>query len=81
MTAVSKNLYFDMLGDIVYNNRVHRSIKMKPTDVTPDSYAEYSEYSSEKILNLKSVVMLEFQNTKTLLLKDTIKIGQKMFLL
>ena len=81
MTAVSKNVYFDMLGDIVYNNRVHRSIKMKPTDVTPDSYAEYSEYSSEKILNLKSVVMLEFQNTKTLLLKDTIKIGQKMFLL
>ena len=50
MTAVSKNVYFDVLGDIVYNNRVHRSIKMKPTDVTPDSYAEYSEYSSEKIL-------------------------------
>ena len=81
MTAVSKNVYFHVLGDIVYNSRVHRSIKMKPTDVTPDSYAEYSEYSSEKILNLKSVIMLEFQNTKTLLLKDTIKIGQKMFLL
>ena len=42
MTAVSKSVYFDVLGDIVnkYNNTVHRSIKMKPTDVTSDSYAE-----------------------------------------
>ena len=36
MTAVSKNVYFDMLDDIVnkYNNTVHRTIKMKPIDVT-----------------------------------------------
>ena len=36
MTAVSKNTYFDALGDIVkkYNNTVHRAIKLKPTDVT-----------------------------------------------
>ena len=42
MAAVSKSVYFDVLGDIVnkYNNTVHRSIKMKPTDVTSDSYAE-----------------------------------------
>ena len=42
MTAISKNVYFDVLDDIVnkYNNTVHRSIKMKPTDVTSDSYAE-----------------------------------------
>ena len=41
MTAISKNLYFDVLDDIVnkYNNTVHRTIKMKPTDVTDDSYA------------------------------------------
>ena len=40
--AVSKSVYFDVLGDIVnkYNNTVHRSIKMKPTNVTSDSYAE-----------------------------------------
>ena len=37
-----------MLDDIVnkYNNKVHRSIKMKPTDVTSDSYAEYNEDSN-----------------------------------
>ena len=45
MTAISKNVYFDVLDDIVnkYNNTVHRSIKMKPIDVTSDSYAEYNE--------------------------------------
>ena len=31
-----------------YNNTVHRSIKMKPIDVTPDSYAEHNEDSSKK---------------------------------
>ena len=39
-----------MLDDFVnkYNNTVHRSIKMKPIDVTSDSYAEYNEDSNEK---------------------------------
>ena len=34
-----------MLDDIVdkYNNTVHITIKMKPIDVTDDSYAEYNE--------------------------------------
>ena len=40
MTAVSKNVYFDILGDIVneYNNTAHRPIKMKPIDDMDDSY-------------------------------------------
>ena len=35
MTAVSKNVCFDVLNDIVnkYNNRYHRTIKMRPIDV------------------------------------------------
>ena len=52
MTAISKNVYFDMLDNIFnkHNNTVHRTIKMKPIDVTPDSdsYAEYNEDSKEK---------------------------------
>ena len=50
MTAVSKNVYFDVLDDIVdkYNNTVHRSIKMKPIDITSDSYAEYNEDFNKK---------------------------------
>ena len=55
MTAVSKNVYFDVLDDIVnkYNNTVHRSIKMKPIDLTSDSYAEYNEDSNKKDPNFK----------------------------
>ena len=39
-----------MLNDIVdkYNNTVHRTIKMKPIDVTSNSYAEYNENSNKK---------------------------------
>ena len=50
MTAISKNVYFDMLDDILdkYNNTVHRSFKIKPIDVTSDSYAEYNKDSNEK---------------------------------
>ena len=41
-TAISKNVYFDVLDDIVYmyNNTIVRTIKMKPIDITDDSYAE-----------------------------------------
>ena len=56
MTAISKNVYFDVLDDIVnkYNNTVHRTIKMKPIDVTDDSYAEYNENSMELYSNKKN---------------------------
>ena len=49
MAVVSKNVYFDVLHDIVnkYNSTVHRSIKMKPIDVTDNSYAEYNEDSNK----------------------------------
>ena len=42
MTAISKNVYFDVLDDIVkkYNNTIHKTIKMKPIDVTSDPYAK-----------------------------------------
>ena len=45
MTAISKNDYFDVLDDIVnkYNTIVHKTIKIKPIDVTGDSYAKYNE--------------------------------------
>ena len=82
MTATSKNVYFDVLDDIVnkYNNTIHKTIKMKPNDVTEDSYAEYNEDFNKKVLNLK-LVAIEFQNIRTFLLKDMLQIGQKKFLL
>ena len=60
MTAISKNVYFDVLDDIVdkYNNTVHRTIKKKPIDVTSDSYAEHNKgytpnWSEEVLLLIK----------------------------
>ena len=45
MTVVSKNIYFDVLDDIVnkYNNTAHKTITTKPVYVTSDSYAKYNE--------------------------------------
>ena len=82
MTAISKNIYFDMLDDIVnkYNNTVYRNIKMKRIYVTSDSYTEYNENSNKKDPKFRLVTMLKFQNT-TFLLKDMLQIGQKKFLL
>ena len=59
MTAISKNVYYDALDDIVnkYNNSFHRTIKMKPIDVTNDSFAEYNEESNKIQINLKLVTM------------------------
>ena len=54
---------------------------MKQIDVTSDSYAEYSKYSNENGPKFKVRDMSEFENTKTFLLKDTLKIGQKKILL
>ena len=50
MTAFSKNVYFDVLDDIVdkYNNTVHRTIKIKPIEVTNDYYAEYNEIANKE---------------------------------
>ena len=50
MTTIGKNVYIDVLDDIVkkYNNTVHSSIKMKPKDVTDIKYIEYSEETSKK---------------------------------
>ena len=42
MRAISKNVYFNVLDDTVnkYNNTIHRTIKMKPIEVTDDYYAK-----------------------------------------
>ena len=55
MAAILKNVYFDALDNIAkkYNNTVHRTIKMKPIDVTSGSYAEYNVDSNEKDPKLK----------------------------
>ena len=53
MTAVSKNTYFDDLDDIAdeYNNRYHRTIKMKPIDLI--LLMNITKNLMRNILNLK----------------------------
>ena len=50
MATVGRNVYFKVLDDVVakYNNTYHSSIKMKPKDVTDDSFVEYNEESNKK---------------------------------
>ena len=50
MTGVGKNVYWNVLDDIVekYNNTTNKSIGMKPKDVSDDVKAEYVEESNEK---------------------------------
>ena len=55
MKTISKNVYFDVLDDIVdkYNSTYHKTIKMKPVDVEDNSCAEYNEKFNEKDPKLK----------------------------
>ena len=50
ITAISKNVYYDPLDDVInkYKNTLHKTIKIKPVDVTNDSFAKYNEESNKK---------------------------------
>ena len=45
MTSISKNVYIDKLDDTVnkYNNKYHRTFKMKPVDVKPGIYIDFDK--------------------------------------
>ena len=50
MTATGKNVYYDVLDDIVneYNNTKHSTIKMKPKDVKDGNKRVYIDEHNEK---------------------------------
>ena len=64
-----------------YNNTVHRTIKMKPINVTGDSYAEYNNDFNKKDPKFKIGDHVRISKYKNILLKDIPQIGQKKFLL
>ena len=68
MTAILKNVYFDVLDDIVKKQNItgHRTIKMKPIDVTSGSSGEYNDDYNKKDPKFK--------------VGDRVKIGPKKFL-
>ena len=71
MTAVSKNLYFDVLDDIAnkYNKTVQGTIKIKPVEVTSDSYAEYNEDSYENKPKFKVCDLVRISKYKNIFAK------------
>ena len=50
MTATGKNVYYDVLDDVVneYNNTKHNTIKTKPKDVKNDNNRVYIDEHNEK---------------------------------
>ena len=82
MTAINKNVYYDVLDDVVnkYNNTKHNTIKMKPKDVKNDNNMVYIDEYNKKSARF-NVNELEYLNLKIYLLKDILLIGVKKYLL
>ena len=55
MTSISKTVYIDKLHGIVnkYNNKYHRTIKMKPVDVKSSIYFDFNKENNKKDTKLK----------------------------
>ena len=82
MTSILKSIYINKLDNIVnkYNNTYHSTIKMKPVDVESSTYIDFDKNMIKKVLNLKLVIMLKYQNIKIFLQKAMFQIDLKKFL-
>ena len=83
MTDISKKVYFYVLDVIVnkYINTVHRTIKMKPIDVTDNTYIDFKKWVKDKDPKFEVGDRVKNAKYKTFLLKDTLQINQKKLLL
>ena len=83
MTATGKNVYYDVLDDVVnkYNNTKHSTIKMKPIDVGDNNKRVYIDEHNEKDSKFKVVIELGYLDIKIYLLKDMLLIGVVKYLL
>ena len=52
---------------------------MEPFDINSSTYLDLAEKLMVKIVNLKSVILLGYQNEKAFLKKDMFQIGPKKF--
>ena len=82
ITLLSKSVFIDKLDDIVNkcNNTYHSTIKMKPVNVKSSTILTLVKKVIIKILNLKLVILLEYQNIKMFLKNVPLQIGLKKFL-
>ena len=82
MSSISKTVFIYKLDDIVnkYNNTYHSTIKMKPSDVKSNTHIDSSQKINHKNLNLKLVILLEYQNITIFRQMVTLQIDLKTFL-
>ena len=71
MTSISKNVYIDKLDHIVneYNNRYHRTSKMKLVDVTDNTYIDSTELHSNKDPKFKVGDLVRISRCKNIFAK------------
>ena len=83
MTSVSRNVYIDKLDDIVneYNNTYHTTIKIKPIDVKGNTYINTDKEINNEDAKFKVGDRVRISKYKTFLLKATLQIGLKKYLL
>ena len=81
ITSISKKLHVDKLDNIVdkYNNKYHKTTKMKPLYVKTSTYTDFVVENNDKSLNLKLVIRLEYQNKKIYLQKAALQIFRISF--
>ena len=68
ITAVSKNVYFDKLDDIV-NNKYHITIKMKPIEGKDNTYIESIKEVNDKDPQFKVVDHVRISRYKNIFAK------------
>ena len=71
MTATGKNVYYDVLDDIVneYNNTKHNTIKMKPKDVGNNNKRVYIDEHNEKRSRFKVGDRVRISKSKNIFAK------------
>ena len=82
VTATGKNVYYDVLVDVVnkYNNTKHSTIKMKPIDVKNNKRVYIDEHN-EKDSKFKVGDRVRISRYTNILLKDMLLIGVVKYLL
>ena len=75
-------MHIGELDDIVnkYNNKYHRTIKIKPADLRSSTYIDFNKENNKEGPKFKVGDHQEYQNIKTLLQMAIFQVGLKYFL-
>ena len=83
MTATGKNIYYDVLDDVVnkFNNTKHSTIKLKAIDVRDNNKRVYIDEHNEKDSKFKVGDRVRISRHKNIFAKDMLLIGVVKYLL